>query len=50
VEWTAGLGIIAFGLLAFSIGVKYLRVVDHRLVSEELEVVTVNIGEAVTGD
>ncbi|HMV97657.1 MAG TPA: polysulfide reductase NrfD, partial [Anaerolineales bacterium] len=39
VEWAAGLGIIAFGLLAFSIGVKYLRVVDHRLTSEEYETV-----------
>lgn len=50
VEWAAGLGIIAFGLLAFSVGVKYLRVVDHRLVSEEYEVVTMKVGEAVTGD
>jgi len=35
VEWGAGLGIIAYGLMAFSLGVKYLRVVDHRMVSEE---------------
>jgi len=35
VEWAAGLGVIAFGLLAFSLGVKYLRVVDHRLAHEE---------------
>jgi molybdopterin-containing oxidoreductase family membrane subunit len=48
VEWAAGLGIIAFGLLAFSIGVKYLRVVDHRLVSEEHEEVMVKVGEAVS--
>jgi Ni/Fe-hydrogenase subunit HybB-like protein len=41
IEWAAGLGIIAYGLLAFSLGVKYLRVVDHRLMSEEHEVVTV---------
>ncbi|HMX75628.1 MAG TPA: polysulfide reductase NrfD [Anaerolineales bacterium] len=50
VEWAAGLGIIAFGLLAFSIGVKYLRVVDHRLTSEEYETVSVKVGEAITGD
>jgi molybdopterin-containing oxidoreductase family membrane subunit len=47
VEWTAGLGIIAFGLLSFSLGVRYLRVVDHRLVSEEHEVVAVKAGETV---
>lgn len=50
IEWAAGLGIIAFGLMAFSIGVKYLRVVDHRFVSEEHEVVTVNVGEVIAGD
>lgn len=47
VEWAAGLGIIAYGLLAFSLGVKYLRVVDHRLVSEVHETVQVEAGEAV---
>jgi Ni/Fe-hydrogenase subunit HybB-like protein len=41
VEWMTGAGILAFGLLAFSLGVKYLRVVDHRIVSEEHEVVPV---------
>ncbi|MBI3161318.1 MAG: polysulfide reductase NrfD [Chloroflexi bacterium] len=47
VEWAAGLGIIAFGLLAFSLGVKYLRVVDHRLASEAHEPVHVEMDEAV---
>lgn len=47
VEWAAGLGIIAYGLLAFSLGVKYLRVVDHRLISEEHETVRVESGEVV---
>ncbi|MBI5352209.1 MAG: polysulfide reductase NrfD [Chloroflexi bacterium] len=47
VEWASGLGIIAYGLLAFSLGVKYLRVVDHRLTSEEHEVVTVESKETV---
>jgi Ni/Fe-hydrogenase subunit HybB-like protein len=50
VEWAAGLGIIAFGLLSVSVGVKYLRVVDHRLMSEEYETVTVNLRETVAGD
>jgi Ni/Fe-hydrogenase subunit HybB-like protein len=35
IESVAGLGVIAYGLLAFSLGVKYLGVVDHRLVAEE---------------
>jgi molybdopterin-containing oxidoreductase family membrane subunit len=47
VEWVSGLGIIAYGLLAFSIGVKYLRVVDHRITSEEHATVRVNAGETV---
>ncbi len=45
VEWVAGLGIIAYGLTAFSLGVKYLRVVDHRLTSHEHETVDVKVGE-----
>jgi len=44
VEWMTGLGIVSFGLLAFSLGVKYLRVVDHRLVSIENEPVQVQVG------
>ena len=47
VEWVAGLGVIAYGLLAFSLGVKYLRVVDHSLVEKEHEVVSVPAGEVV---
>lgn len=35
IEWITGAGIIAFGLLAFSFGVRYLRVVDHRYAVEE---------------
>ena len=32
VEFLAGSGVVSFGLLAFSLGVRYLRVVDHRSV------------------
>jgi Ni/Fe-hydrogenase subunit HybB-like protein len=32
VEIVTGWGVIAYGLLAFSLGVRYLNVVDHRLV------------------
>jgi Ni/Fe-hydrogenase subunit HybB-like protein len=37
VEWLAGLGVIAYGLALFSIGVRYFHVVDHHL-SEEQDV------------
>jgi molybdopterin-containing oxidoreductase family membrane subunit len=47
VEWLAALGIIGYGMTAFSLGVRYLRVVDHRLTSEEHESVRVKAGEAV---
>jgi Ni/Fe-hydrogenase subunit HybB-like protein len=30
IEWTAALGAIAYGLMAFTLGVRYLNVVDHR--------------------
>jgi Ni/Fe-hydrogenase subunit HybB-like protein len=47
VEWAAASGIVAYGLLAFSLGVKYLRVVDHRLTSEAHETVHVTADETV---
>ena len=47
VEWATGLGIVSYGLLAFSLGVKYLRVVDHRLTSETHETVHVKAGDTV---
>ena len=47
VEWATGLGVIAYGLLAFSLGVKYLRVVDHRLADEERESLKVKARETV---
>jgi Ni/Fe-hydrogenase subunit HybB-like protein len=47
VEWVTGSGIIAYGLLAFSLGVKYLRVVDHRITSEAHETVNVQATDTV---
>lgn len=41
VEVLTGLAIIAYGLTAFSLGVKYLRVVDHTLIETEHETVAV---------
>jgi molybdopterin-containing oxidoreductase family membrane subunit len=48
VEIMAGAAIIAYGLTAFSLGVKYLRVVDHSLVEAEHKTVTVESTEPVT--
>jgi Ni/Fe-hydrogenase subunit HybB-like protein len=48
VEFLSGAAIVAYGLTAFSLGVKYLRVVDHTLVEEEHEKVQVTATETVT--
>jgi len=48
VEWAIGLGVIAYGFLAFSLGVRYLKVVDHRFTEEEHETVKVKAPEPVT--
>ena len=45
IEIMTGAAIIAYGLTAFSLGVKYLRVVDHTLVDAEHETVTVEATE-----
>jgi Ni/Fe-hydrogenase subunit HybB-like protein len=48
IEILAGSAIIAYGLTAFSLGVKFLRVVDHSLVEAEHETVKVKSTETVT--
>jgi molybdopterin-containing oxidoreductase family membrane subunit len=40
VEWLAGLGIVSYGLMLFSIGVRYLHVVDHTIYDVEHAAVT----------
>jgi Ni/Fe-hydrogenase subunit HybB-like protein len=47
IEIMTGAAIIAYGLTAFSLGVKYLRVVDHTLVEAEHKQVTVEVTETV---
>jgi len=47
VEVVAGLGVIAYGLLAFSLGVRYLNVVNHRLTIEERETAPASLRETV---
>jgi len=38
IEFLAGFGVIAYGIMAVSLGVRYLKVVDHSDVLEEEEV------------
>jgi Ni/Fe-hydrogenase subunit HybB-like protein len=47
IEYITGAGVIAFGLLSFSLGVRYLKVVDHRFTREEHETVKVESVERV---
>jgi Ni/Fe-hydrogenase subunit HybB-like protein len=45
IEILAGGGIVSYGLLAFSLGVRYLKVVDHNVVkAHEVEI---NVTEAI---
>ena len=48
IEILTGSAIIAYGLTAFSLGVKYLRVVDHTLMEKEHETEEVESAETVT--
>jgi len=47
IEYLSGLGIVGYGALALSLGVRYLKVVDHRLVTEENVQVIDQAGETV---
>ena len=47
IEILTGSAIIAYGLTAFSLGVKYLRVVDHTLIEKEHETVIEQGSETV---
>jgi len=48
IENLSGAAIVAYGLTAFSLGVKYLRVVDHSLVEIEHETIKVEATEPIT--
>jgi Ni/Fe-hydrogenase subunit HybB-like protein len=37
IEFLSGAGIISYGLLAFSLGVRFLKVVDHSQVRAHAE-------------
>ncbi len=50
IEFLAGGGIISYGLLAFSLGVRYLKVVDHNMAKARTETSKVIEAIPVTGD
>jgi Ni/Fe-hydrogenase subunit HybB-like protein len=50
IEFLTGVGIVSYGLLAFSLGVRYLRVVDHEYVKGHTEERKVIDAIPVAGD
>ena len=48
VEILTGSAIVAYGFTAFSLGVRYLRVVDHTVIETEHEKIKVDATEPVT--
>ncbi len=50
IEFLAGAGIISYGLLAFSLGVRYLKVVDHSLKTNRAAESRIGETVPVTGD
>jgi molybdopterin-containing oxidoreductase family membrane subunit len=40
IEWLVGAGVVAFGLMAFTLGVQYLGIVDHGVEVETPEAMT----------
>jgi Ni/Fe-hydrogenase subunit HybB-like protein len=47
IEFLAGFGVIAYGIMAVSLGVRYLKVVDHSEAYEDEEVGESNEVEAI---
>jgi Ni/Fe-hydrogenase subunit HybB-like protein len=47
VEIISALGILAYGLLAFSLGVRHLKVVDYRYSEDEYETIQVKTPESI---
>lgn len=50
IEFLAGAGIISYGLLAFSLGVRFLKVVDHNHMKAPAKAATSIATVPVTGD
>lgn len=50
IEWAVGAGIVAYGLLAFSLGVRYLNIVDHRPMEAEAHPAPAPAFSPVAGD
>jgi molybdopterin-containing oxidoreductase family membrane subunit len=50
IEFLSGAGVVAYGLLAFSLGVRYLKVVDHNTLAEHVEQQVPEPVPALAGD
>lgn len=50
VEIGAGSGVVAYGLLVFSIGVRYFRIIDHYEVHDDKHVLAPVSVPAMSGD
>ncbi len=50
IEFLSGAGIVGYGLLAFSLGVRYLKVVDHNLAKAHAEEPKAVVAIPETGD
>jgi Ni/Fe-hydrogenase subunit HybB-like protein len=50
IEFLSGAGVVAYGLLAFSLGVRYLKVVDHKMLAEHTEQRVAEPVPALAGD
>jgi Ni/Fe-hydrogenase subunit HybB-like protein len=50
IEFVAAAGVIAYGVLAFSLGVRYLKVVDHGPADEPVEQEAIPAAAAAAGD
>jgi Ni/Fe-hydrogenase subunit HybB-like protein len=50
IEILTGAGIVSYGLLAFSLGVRYLKVVDHNMAKAHPETIKVIEAILVPGD
>jgi len=50
IEVLSGAGVVGYGLLAFSLGVRYLKVVDRQEAEEKVDVREKRLAEPATTD
>jgi hypothetical protein len=50
IEWLVGVGVVAFGLIAFTFGVQHLEIVDHGLEAKMADPILEGEPLTVAGD